>query len=252
MTVDGNTIYLSFDDAWAGNIAFWYTLLYTMYGNKVSMTYTCEEPGMGYYYSNDPYELETHEMYASTTDINVINNIPAAWKDTGNPLFRELNLDNPCVSISPDRYRGFMGMNGTFYQGRGVPVSYEMNVSGLYDDVKEYVEKYFFDRAQPIATLENCRDMMSNVADDDADWYPELRSYEPSDPITEVKQEFISEICWKEGCTNKSDLGEVKEYDFNLLDKKVKEYSEMTGVELYDDYAVWKAEAQSKIKAKNA
>lgn len=227
---DDTTIYLTLDEAWSGNIAFWQALLYSMYGDKLSFTFTCDEPGMGLHYTNDPYQIGVCMIDACTTDLNVIQNIPGAWVDSGNPLFKELNIHNPFISINPNRYRGFVGFNGN-----GQPLSYDLHLLDSPENMKADLEAYYFNKPMSEYTLEECVTHMSNMEDkvETDDWYVNYDQYDESTIEDEVTNEFMFMIVTK----NYKATGEedVKNYDSNLINKEVEKYKEMTGVELNMD-----------------
>lgn len=232
---DDTTIYLTLDEAWAANIAFWQALLYSMYGDKLSFTFTCDEPGMGLHYTNDPYQIGVCNVEVETTDLNVIQNIPGAWVDSGNPLFKELNSNNPFVNVSPSRYRGFPGYNGGIIGPIGQPLSYDLHLLDSPEHIKEDLEVYYFNKPMTEYTLEECVTHMRDMEDkvETNDWFVGYDQYEESTIENEVTNEFLSMVAIK----NYKATGEedVKNYDSNLINKEIEKYKEMTGVELNMD-----------------
>lgn len=145
------------EDAWAGNIGFWYILLTTFYGNKITFRYDCTECGMALYYSNDPSMVGEHivSLYAEGADcFNIPGCIVPAMSE-GPFVF--MDRSNPFLNINFNNYRGWYSeYSKRWIYSHNIPISFSMDITGTEERCKELVSKCVMRRqtTDPCNTLE--------------------------------------------------------------------------------------------------
>ena len=148
---------ISCDDAWAGNIGFWQVLLSTFYGNKITFRYDCTEPGMGLYYTNDPFMTDEHTVFTYAEGADCFNLPGCIVPELSEGPFVFMNKSNPYLNIDLEGYRGWWSdYSKRYVYSYGIPISFEMDIQGSEYECKNQISKYVMGRQEtdPNNTLE--------------------------------------------------------------------------------------------------
>lgn len=147
-------LYIYCEDAWDGNLSFWYTLIDHVYGsnarNNIGISYTVEECGNGIFYTNDEEDcgIQGAYLYADGIDANL--KLDKLWNFSKEGPFASPK-ENSGIAVFPSTI-AYGNLDSVKYY-ETINVVYEMSMT--YDELDQLntvmsVDKYLADAEKEI------------------------------------------------------------------------------------------------------